>query len=70
MPVSVFKDSGGLPETIGMSEVSGMQLNRQLVLASRLHPRPGPAVSLLQELVQAEFARLEAAGAFRFSAQA
>ncbi len=68
MPVSVFKESAermpGSP--IVMSEISGVQLHRQLVLASRLEPRSAPAVALVQELVEAEFARLMRRGIFSF----
>lgn len=65
MPISVFK-GGSRPRSIRMSEISGVQLNRQLMLATRLHPRPNPALSLVQELVESEFARLEREGAFSF----
>lgn len=67
MPVSVFRDSPQeLP--IVMSEISGVQLNRLLVLATRLDPRPNPALSLVHELVVAEFSRMERLGIFRFAA--
>lgn len=65
MPVSVFKESHP-PAQIVMSEISGVQLNRQLVLATRLDPRPNPALSLVHELVDAEFSRLSRHGAFSF----
>jgi len=65
MPVSVFKDvAPGAP--IRMSEISGVQLNRLLVMATRLDPQPGHALSLVQELVLAEFARQERLGVFSF----
>lgn len=67
MPVSVFKGvSAGVP--IVMSEISGVQLNRLLVIATRLDPKPSPALSLVQELVVAEFSRLERQGVFSFAA--
>jgi len=67
MPVSVFRDSPQeLP--IVMSEISGVQLNRLLVLATRIDPRPNPALSLVHELVVAEFSRMERLGIFRFAA--
>lgn len=66
MPVSVFKEGGRLPAPITMSEISGVQLNRQLVLATRLDPRPNPALSLVQELVDAEFSRMSRHGIFSF----
>lgn len=66
MPVSVFKENGRVPESVRMSEISGVQLNRQLMLATRLDPRPSSALSLVQELVDAEFARLSRDGTFSF----
>jgi LysR family nitrogen assimilation transcriptional regulator len=65
MPVSVFKDIDLHPEII-MSEISGVQLNRLLVLATRLEPRPSLALTLVQELVEAEFSRLMRQGVFSF----
>jgi LysR family transcriptional regulator, nitrogen assimilation regulatory protein len=65
MPVSVFKESQP-PAQIVMSEISGVQLNRQLVLATRLEARPNVALSLVQEMVNAEFARLARRGVFSF----
>jgi LysR family nitrogen assimilation transcriptional regulator len=53
------------PEII-MSEISGVQLNRLLVLATRLEPRPSLALTLVQELVEAEFSRLMRQGVFSF----
>jgi LysR family nitrogen assimilation transcriptional regulator len=70
MPVSVFKDGSAAPTPVVMSEISGMQLNRQLVLATRLEPRPAPALSLVQELLDAEFSRLSRQGAFSFGVAA
>lgn len=70
MPVSVFKDGGQSIPNIFMSEISGVQLNRQLVLATRLDPRPSPALSLVQELLDAEVSRLSRQGAFSFGAAA
>jgi len=67
MPVSVFKESAA-PAQIVMSEISGVQLNRQLVLATRLEAGSPAAVSLVQELVEAEFGRLARLGVFSFSA--
>jgi len=65
MPVSVFKESPS-SSSIVMSEISGVQLHRQLVLASRLESRSAPAAALVQELVEAEFARLTRRGVFSF----
>lgn len=68
MPVSVFKDGPRAPRSIRMSEISGVQLHRQLMLATRLEPQPNAALPLLQELVEAEFSRLARRGAFTFGA--
>ncbi len=65
MPVSVFKDSAA-PAQLVMSQISGLQLHRQLVLATRLENRPSVALSRVQELVEAEFARLTRRGVFSF----
>jgi LysR family nitrogen assimilation transcriptional regulator len=65
MPVSVFKDMGREPDIV-LSEVSGVQLNRLLVLATRLEARPSVAQTLVQELVEAEFSRLMRLGVFSF----
>jgi len=65
MPVSVFKDMGREPDIV-LSEVSGVQLNRLLVLATRLEARPSVAQTLVQELVEAEFSMLMRLGVFSF----
>jgi LysR family nitrogen assimilation transcriptional regulator len=67
MPVSVFKDVAEA-EVLVMSEISGVQLNRQLVLATRVDPRPTPAAALVQELIEGEFDRLAREGRFSFAA--
>jgi LysR family nitrogen assimilation transcriptional regulator len=68
MPVSVFKHvKGPLPDIV-LSEVSGVQLNRQLALAMRIDPQPNPALSLVRELIDSEFLRLSRRGAFSFGA--
>ena len=65
MPVSVFKDSLA-PAQLVMSEISGVQLHRQLVLSTRQESRHSVALSRVHELVEAEFARLVWRGVFRF----
>ena len=67
MPVSVFKESEP-PAGIRLSEITGVQLNRQLALATRLETRSSVALSLVQELVTAEFAGLARRGVFSFGA--
>jgi LysR family nitrogen assimilation transcriptional regulator len=68
MPVSVFKGTPRNPQQaqIVMSEISGAQLHRMLVLATRAEPQPRPALALVQEFVVAEFSRLERQGVFSF----
>lgn len=68
MPVSVFKDTARAPRSIRMSQISGVQLTRQLVLATRPDPHPSAALHLVQEVVEAEFSRLARRGAFTFGA--
>jgi LysR family nitrogen assimilation transcriptional regulator len=67
MPVSVFKETRAAG-AVTLSEISGVQLNRLLVLATRLQRYESPAVAIVKELVQAEFARLNRQGVFSFSA--
>ena len=68
MPISVFKDVTELAQ-LTVSEISSVQLNRQLVLATRAAARATPAVSLVQELIEGEFARLSQEGRFSFAAR-
>jgi LysR family nitrogen assimilation transcriptional regulator len=65
MPVSVFKAIDLHPQIV-MSEISGVQLNRMLVLATRLESSPNLALTLVRELVEAEFSRLMRQGVFSF----
>ena len=63
MPVSVFK----LPyidKRISFSEISGVQLNRQLLMATRIERQESPGVSVLKDLIQAQVARLTNEGMF------
>ncbi|GAA4333850.1 hypothetical protein GCM10023144_25540 [Pigmentiphaga soli] len=66
MPVSVFKDRQSQQEVV-MTEVSGVQLSRVLVLATRIERRDNSALPVVQELLEAEFARLTRQGVFSFS---
>jgi LysR family transcriptional regulator, nitrogen assimilation regulatory protein len=50
-----------------MSEISGVQLNRQLVLATPVQPRDNATIPVLQEMIEAEFARLTQRGVFSFA---
>lgn len=65
MPVSVFKEPRATDEVV-MSEVSGVQLNRLLVLATRIEPRDNPAIPVIQEMIETEFSRLTQRGIFSF----
>jgi LysR family nitrogen assimilation transcriptional regulator len=67
MPVSVFND-GRAAGAVSLSEISGVQLNRLLVVATRLQPQESAGVAIVKELVQAEFARLNRQGVFGFRA--
>jgi LysR family nitrogen assimilation transcriptional regulator len=67
MPVSVFKKTAA-SASITMSEISGVQISRQLVLATRLDPKPTAALSLVRELIDAELMRLSHCGVFGLAA--
>lgn len=68
MPVSVFKeqDTSISPQVV-MSQITGVQLTRLLVLATRLEPQGKLAIALVQELIEAEFSRLMRDGMFTFA---
>ena len=66
MPVSVFKELRAA-ESVVMSEVSGVQLNRLLVLATRIERRDNPALQVIQEMIESEFSRLARRGMFSFT---
>lgn len=65
MPVSVFKQSR-VERHVTLSEVSGVQLNRQLMLATRIEAAPNMAVTALRELIIAELGRLNRLRVFNF----
>jgi LysR family transcriptional regulator, nitrogen assimilation regulatory protein len=66
MPVSVFKEPRA-PSTICMSEISGVQLNRLLVLATRIERHDNTALPAVQAMIESEFSRLARRGVFSFS---
>ena len=68
MPVSVFKGTG-VSDAVAMSEVSGVQLHRMLVLAMRIERQPGQGLQLMREMIEAEFARLTQRGVFAFGSR-
>ena len=49
-------------------EISGAQLHRMLVLATRVERAQSPALAVVRDLVRAEAARLAAVGVFSFGA--
>jgi LysR family nitrogen assimilation transcriptional regulator len=67
MPVSVFKEFGPATPVV-MSQITGVQLTRLLVLATRLEPEAKLAISVVQEMIEAEFSRLMREGVFTFTA--
>jgi LysR family nitrogen assimilation transcriptional regulator len=66
MPVSVFKEPR-TAKTIQMSEISGVQLNRLLVLATRVERQDNSAQHVVREMIESEFARLSRQGVFSFA---
>ncbi|MES2187172.1 MAG: LysR family transcriptional regulator [Pseudomonadota bacterium] len=66
MPVSVFKQLG-VGAKLAISEISGVQLNRQLLMATRIEPNESAAVSVLKGLVQTEVVRQTRRGMFSLS---
>lgn len=67
MPVSVFKEPGAATEVV-MSQITGVQLTRLLVLATRLEPEAKLAIPVVQEMIEVEFSRLMREGMFTFTA--
>lgn len=67
MPVSVFKEPRAA-ETVAMSEISGVQLNRLLVLAMRIERQNNSALHVVREMIESEFTRLTRRGVFSFAA--
>jgi LysR family nitrogen assimilation transcriptional regulator len=66
MPISVFKEPAAAMGVV-VSEISGVQLNRLLVLATRIESWDSSPQLALKEIIEAEFARLARAGMFSFS---
>ena len=64
MPVSVFKEQRG--GTVRLSEISGVQLHRMLVLATRIERAQSSAIAVVTDVVRAEAAKLMAEGVFSF----
>ena len=66
MPISVFKEPAAARGVV-ISEISGVQLNRLLVLATRIQGWDSSPQLALKEIIEAEFARLARAGLFSFA---
>ena len=65
MPISAFKGHL-LPVHVRISEISGIQLSRLLVLCKRADNNQQPILDVMHDMVQAAFARLTRNGAFAF----
>ncbi len=63
MPVSVFKEAGADPDIV-MSEITGVQLNRLLVLAWRREPQNNQAMGMIKDMIEQQFGRLISTGTF------
>ncbi len=66
MPISVFKEPEATRGVV-ISEISGVQLNRLLVLATRIENSASSPQLALKALIESEFARLARAGMFSFA---
>jgi LysR family nitrogen assimilation transcriptional regulator len=66
MPVSVFKRAGSGAK-LTLSEISGVQLSRQLLVAARAEKDAWPLVTALKELITEEGNRLVSQGMFSFN---
>ena len=66
MPISVFKEPAAARGVV-MSEISGVQLNRLLVLATRIGQLGHSPLAAMREIIEAEFARLARRGVFSFA---
>ena len=66
MPVSVFKDIGQ-SESVTMSQITGVQLTRLVVLATRLEPKGKLALPVIRDLIETEVSRLTLEGVFTFN---
>ena len=63
MPISVFKDDLD-NRTIHITQISGVQLSRTLVLAQRRERDKAVDYGIVEQLIESEFSRLERQGAF------
>lgn len=65
MPVSVFKEVD-MSHLVTISQITGVQLNRLLVMATRIEPKDKLPLQLIQDLLEAEVSRLMLEGTFTF----
>lgn len=65
MPVSVFKEPR-VAQSVAMSEISGVQLNRLLVLATRVERQNDSARQVVKQMIESECAQLTRRGVFSF----
>lgn len=66
MPISVFKQSR-MSSLLTLSEISGVQLNRQLLIATRIENEQRPLITALKDLIVEEAGALTGEGTFSFS---
>jgi len=66
MPISVFKQLR-MGSMLTLSEVSGIQLNRQLLIATRVESEQRPLINALKDLIIEEAGALVEQGVFSFS---
>ena len=66
MPISVFKQLR-MGSMLTLSEVSGIQLNRQLLIATRVKIEQRPLIAALKDLIIEEAGTLVGEGVFSFS---
>jgi LysR family nitrogen assimilation transcriptional regulator len=64
MPISVFRMNPD--ERVSLTEIAGSQLQRQLLIATRLERSEGQGISALRDLIVAESDRLTRNGIFSF----
>lgn len=65
MPISVFRGKHVQPN-IRISQISGAQLGRLLMLAKRMEKNEAPELEIVQSLIQAELERLTRENTFTF----
>jgi Transcriptional regulator len=69
MPVSVFNEASPSGQ-VTMSQITGVQLTRLVVLATRIEANGKRALPLIQDMIEAEVSRLMLEGMFTFNTAA